>query len=376
MATAYTPGLKVSRSTLIRKIRRLPLKGEVLAEVGQKVTPEDILARAELPGIMRTVRAAELLGVEPKDLPATLQVKEGDSVQKGDVLAKSASFFGLFKSECKAPIAGQVEMINLISGNIGIREAPSPIEVTAYIHGQVAEVLPSEGAVVETTGALLQGIFGVGGEKNGTIRFITGSRENTVTANDIPQDAAGCILIGGAGADLGALNTAAERGAVGLVVGGIVDEDLVKYLGNDIGVAITGTETVQTTVMLTEGFGEMPMAGRAWDLLKSLEGKKASINGATQIRAGVIRPEVIVAASDGAEGNGTEAAARESGALEAGSPIRLIREPHFGMLGTVVELPPELQQVPSGAKVRVLVAELSDGQRVTVPRANVELIEQ
>ena len=35
--------------------------------------------------------------------------------------------------------------------------------------GEVAEVLPGEGVVVETTGALVQGIFGVGGECFGTV---------------------------------------------------------------------------------------------------------------------------------------------------------------------------------------------------------------
>jgi hypothetical protein len=36
------------------------------------------------------------------------------------------------------------------------------------------------------------------------------------------------------------------------------------------------------------------MAQRTFELLKSLTGKKTSINGATQIRAGVMRPELIV----------------------------------------------------------------------------------
>ena len=50
MAHAYTPGLKVSRYTIIRKDRRLPLKGEVLVEEGQKVKAEDIVARTQIPG--------------------------------------------------------------------------------------------------------------------------------------------------------------------------------------------------------------------------------------------------------------------------------------------------------------------------------------
>jgi hypothetical protein len=60
--------------------------------------------------------------------------------------------------------------------------------------------------------------------------------------------------------------------------------------------------------------------------------------------------------------------------LEIGTTIRLIREPYFGRLGKVAELPPELEEIPSGAKVRVLRADLPGGERVTVPRANVEIV--
>lgn len=372
MATAYSPGLKVSRSAHIRKLRRLPLTGEVLVEPGRTVEPEDVLARAELPGIMRTVRAAELLGVEPGELEKHLQVKEGDTVSRGDVLAKSTSFFGLFKNECRTPASGLVELINPLSGNIGIREAPSPVEITAYLQGTVTEVIPREGAVVETDGAFVQGIFGIGGERHGIVRMISSSPADSLSAADIPDDVAGQVLIGGACADLSALQAAAAAGASAFVVGGVVDSDIVAYLGFDIGVAITGQEPVATTVVLTEGFGGLPMASRTWELLSSLSGQKASVNGATQIRAGVIRPEVIVPGTDRSATTDGDAA----GALEVGSAVRLIRDPWFGQLGKVVELPPELQAVPSGAMVRVLVAEIAGGQRVTAPRANVELIQQ
>ena len=111
------------------------------------------------------------------------------------------------------------------------------------------------------------------------------------------------------------------------------------------------------------------MADRTFKLLQSLEGQIASINGATQIRAGVIRPELIVPRTATAE------AEAERHDLDIGTPIRIIREPYFGQLATVAGLPPELQQIPSGAEVRVLVARLQSGEEVIVPRANVEIIE-
>ena len=62
------------------------------------------------------------------------------------------------------------------------------------------------------------------------------------------------------------------------------------------------------------------------------------------------------------------------GVLDIGSPVRVIRDPWFGVLGTVSSLPPEPQQLASGSKARVLEVECSDGRRLTVPRANVEIV--
>ncbi|MCK4416839.1 MAG: hypothetical protein KAV99_01570, partial [Candidatus Latescibacteria bacterium] len=169
-----------------------------------------------------------------------------------------------------------------------------------------------------------------------------------------------------------ALRKAAEMGVKGVVVGGIDDRDLRKFLGYDIGVAITGSEEKGITLITTEGFGRMEMAEKTFRLLVQYSGQRASINGATQIRAGVMRPEVIIPLDSemtGAEGQ------QESGGLEIGTQVRIIREPYFGALGKVASLPSELQKIETEAKVRVVEVELEKGTRVILPRANVEMIE-
>lgn len=369
MGTAYTPGLKVSPYTLVRKTRRLPLKGDVLVQVGEEVSPETVVARTNIPGILRNVRAAERLGVDADEMPRALLVKQGEAVRQGQLLAQTRSFFGMFKSEVFSPVEGTVELISEVTGQVGIREKPNPIEVNAYVNGRIAEVLPEEGVVVETRAAMVQGIFGVGGERQGAIRLAVSDPGEALTESHLRPDMAGQVVVGGSNISGAALRRAAELGLAGVVVGAIIDQDLIQFLGYDIGVAITGHEEIGTTLILTEGFGHIRMAERTFRLLKSLEGQVASINGATQIRAGVIRPEVIVPSRAGAEAEG------ERHDLDLGTPIRIIREPYFGQLATVAALPPELQEVPSGAMVRVLEADLQTGERVTVPRANVEIIE-
>ncbi len=375
MSGAYTPGLTVSARTTIIKTRRLPLKGTVLSTTGTWVAPADKVARAELPGIMQPIKVASKLGIEPSEVPALLTVKVGDKINRGDIVAVTKGMWGLFKSECKSTTTGTVELISNITGNVGVREAPTPIEVDAYIPGRIIEVLDGEGVVIEAHGALVQGIFGIGGERRGEIMMITAGPDEPITADMITSAHAGKIIVGGSNLSGDALRKAHELGVTGIVVGGIVDKDLIDYLGYDIGVAITGHENIPLTLVLTEGFGTIAMAGRTFNLLKSLTGKTASICGATQIRAGVIRPEVIVA--DDSENAGGMAADEvvPSFSLEPGTNIRIIREPYFGLLATVTALPHHLVTVGSGAEVRVLEAKLNTtGEIVTVPRANVEIV--
>jgi hypothetical protein len=119
------------------------------------------------------------------------------------------------------------------------------------------------------------------------------------------------------------------------------------------------------------------MAQRTFELLKASEGKAASVNGATQIRAGVMRPEIIVALPAASDSTGASDAPRveTSNELALGTLVRVIRDPYFGQIGTVKSLPHEPRVLGSGSKARVLEVRLDSGDSVVVPRANVELIE-
>jgi hypothetical protein len=169
------------------------------------------------------------------------------------------------------------------------------------------------------------------------------------------------------------IRRARELGIKALVVGGIDDQVLRDLLGYDLGVAITGHEQLGLTVVVTEGFGRMSIASRTFALLEKFRGQKVSVNGATQIRAGVMRPELVIPL--GVPKGAASGAEQENLGLTIGSPVRVIRMPNFGRLGEVTELPPELQEVESGARVRVLRVRFGDGVVETLPRANVEMIE-
>ena len=373
MAQAYTPGLKVTDSTIVVKRRRLPIPGEVLVKKGDVVTPDTIVAHTKIPGDPETVNLANKLGLEPSDLPDIMLKKEGDTITKGELIALKPGFFGLFKTPYHSPIDGTIDNISSITGQITLRGPAVPINVEAYIPGKVVDIIEREGVVVETPAALVQGIFGVGGERQGQLHMVAQNPEEVLDCSKITPDMKGKVIVGGSLVTLDGIKKASDAGVAGIVVGGIIDRDLTEFLGYEIGVAITGQEDINLTIILTEGFGQIRMADKTFNLLKSLNGKVASINGATQIRAGVMRPEVIVA-REALDPSKAEQSFGEGG-MSIGTPIRIIREPYFGQLATVHELPPELHEIESGSKARILRAKLKDGTIVTVPRANVELIE-
>jgi hypothetical protein len=167
-----------------------------------------------------------------------------------------------------------------------------------------------------------------------------------------------------------------EIGVRGIIAGGFNARHLRAVLGYELGVAITGDEDIPTTLIITEGFGKISMAQRTFELLKSREGTVASISGRTQIRAGVMRPEIIVPYERAEiKTAATRPYVPETGVTK-GDEVRIIREPYFGQMGNVQSLPSELVKVETGAKVRVMEIKLKDGEVVTVPRANVEIIEK
>jgi len=372
-AYAYTPGLKVKRAMLVRKTRRLPIPGEVLVKEGDEVDFKTIIARTELAGEPEIVKVAILLGIEPEDVPRYMTKKIGDEVKEGEVIAHYRAFFGLIKRDVPAPVDGVIESISDITGQVVIRKPPVPLEVDAYIPGKIVEVLPNEGAVIETNAAFIQGIFGIGGETHGVIKIAVDSPDEELTADHISDDDEGAILIGGSLVTLDALKRGVEVGVSCIVAGGIRHRDLIEFMGEEIGVAITGHEEMGLTLIITEGFGKLRMSRRAFNLFKSFDGYRAAANGATQIRAGVMRPEVIIPHSEFYEEEGGDELAA---GMVPGTPVRIIRAPYFGAIGRVHSLPIDLQQVETESYVRVLEVELEDGRIVTVPRANVEIIEE
>ena len=297
--------------------------------------------------------------------------KIGQEIKKGQMIAKKGEAQAFFTKTATAPVSGIISGVDTKSGKVTISRPFKQVIVNAYIQGVIGDVIEHRGCIVNTPGIKLDGVFGLGRETHGEIKVVTKGPDQVLTPEMLTEDCRDKIVIGGSFATNEALSKAVEVGARGVVTGTVNYFNLTQSLGVKLGVGITGQEDIDITVILMEGFGHLSMRKEIWETLAALEGKVASINGATQIRAGAIRPEIIVPFFD-YKGELAPKVVYDTD-LRLGMNVRIVNEPYFGLMGEIVEIIKEPVVIDSEAKVPVVRVELEDNRKVVIPRANVEM---
>ncbi len=373
MSDLYRSGLRVGGQEVIRRSRRLPVGGKVLVEVGDTVTPDQVIAQINPGGYIQYVDIPAQLDIMPDNLGRFIAVREGDMVEEGDLIASRPEPLGFFSKRVVSPMAGTIERVSRRTGRVTIRGLPVPIR--AFIPGTVVSVKPEEEVVIETAGALVQGIFGVGPEITGILKVVSLNRHLTLSKNDLGVEFRGMILVCCFKVSLSAIEEAARLGVRAIVCGSADKQDLDRFLGEAIGAGTTGHEEIPLSLVITEGFGSLAMVPETFKLLQSLDGRRASVSGATQIRAGIVRPEVIVpnqlGPMDTTAGVGLDL---RLASLREGSRVRVLQGRGFGQTGTVTEIFPGLVTNDVGARLRMAEVDLGGGIRIKVARTNLELI--
>jgi hypothetical protein len=177
------------------------------------------------------------------------------------------------------------------------------------------------------------------------------------------------VLLGGGLVTEAVLEKIQRVGALGIITGSARGDDLLGIVGPGLNPASTGDEPIGFTLVLTEGFGEIGMSPRRFELLAGLAGKRVAVSGATQVRAGVIRPELISVAT-----GGEDEAGQPVHGIRLGDRVRIVRGRAFGRIGRIEAIPGETQLLASGGRALVFDVRLEDESLITVPRPNVELI--
>ena len=345
---------QITPLTTVRRERMLPAPGHVLVRIGDRVDPTQVVARADMPGDFRILPVARLLGIPASRVKRTMRVRLGDNVHRGQVIAKRGH---LFASTVKSPIDGTVTASG--GGRVLIEENPTLFDLRAYIHGTVSNVLQHYGVVIETPGAVIQGVWGAGGESLGVLKCLVNSPDEPLQAQAIDPSCHGAILVGGAGLSDAALERAQELQVRGIVVGGLPPELLSRV------------EQTPTPVIVTEGIGAVPMSTPIFRLLQTNDGREASISGQVQPRWGIVRPEVVIPLpAETVPPAGTQPGTP----LRVGARVRLVRAPYVGAVGTVVALPAHARRIETGAMVHGAEVDLGQEAPVFAPLANLEVL--
>ncbi len=352
----YPVETRLTPLTNIRRERILPAPGEVLVNAGDPVEPSDVVARTKQPGDFRIIQAARLIDVPVSQLKKFLKVEVGEQVEEGQVIAKRG---WLPPRTVKSPIDGTVTACGV--GRVLIEAPPTRFDLRAYVNGVVSNVVPPHGLVIETTGALIQGIWGAGGESFGILKSMVKNPDEILYAKAIDPSCHGMILIGGAGIeDMAVIEQAQSFQVRGIVLGGISPQLAPKL------------KLMNIPIVVTEGIGATQMAAPIFEMLQSNEGRDAAISGKLQPGWDVIRPEIIIPLPPEAE---IPSAQLELGTpLQEGAQVRLVRAPYMGAIGAVVNIPTTEQKIQTGAKVQVAQVDLGQKEPVTVPLVNLEVL--
>jgi len=344
---------QITPLTNVRHKRTLPTPGEVLVHVGDRVEPTQVVARAKLIGGFHILPVARLLGVSVSQVKRYLCVNLSDEVQRGQVVARRR---GLFARSVKSPIHGAVTASG--GGRILIEAQPTLFELRAYVYGAVSSVLDYHGVVIETMGALIQGVWGAGGESSGVLKCMVKSPDAPLQDKAIDPSCHGTILVSGTVLSKKALERAQELQVRGIVVGGLAPE------------LVPRVEQLPFPVLVTEGIGTIPMSTPAFRLLTTNDGREASISGRTQPRWNIVRPEIVIPLpAETLPPDQTQPGAP----LTVGARVRIVRAPYMGAVGTVVALPTHARRIETGARVRGAEVDL-DGTPAFVPLANLEIL--
>ncbi len=347
------PVLHVLPLTTIVRERTLPVAGKVNVHVNQRVNPTDVIAETTFAREHVLLDVARTFGISANAADKLLKVKEGDRLIQGALVAESG---GLIPRSIKAPRPGRVMVAG--GGQVLMEVGDTRIELRAGLPGVVTQVIGERGVVIRTAGALVQGVWGNGRIDNGLMVNLLEKPDDILTSARLDVSLRGSVILGGQVRDLDTLNIAAE-----LPVRGLILSSMPSSL-------LTNAYQMRFPIMVTEGFGAIPMNSAAFKLLTTNNKREATVNAEHFDRYAGNRPEVIIPlpiSTEPAEPNNYEPFA-------VGQQVRMRRPPNAGMIGTIFSVRPGLSLLPSGLRAPAADVKLENGESVVVPLVNIEVV--
>lgn len=339
--------------TSIVRERLLPVAGTVTVRMGQKVNPVDVIAETNWSREHVLLDVARKLRVHPSIADKLIKCKVGDQLPANAEIAASKGFIS---RSIRAPREGRVAAVG--GGQVLMEVGPSKVELRAGIPGTIVEIIAHRGAVIQTAGALIQGVWGNGKIDTGLLANITESPDGVLTTARLDVSLRGSILLAGMVQDAETLQAAGEMPVRGLILSGLFPS------------LIPVAREMRYPIMVTDGFGPLPMNSAAYKLLSTNAKREITVNAETYNRYSGARPEVIIPLPISTD----PPAAREAEPFAAGLQVRMRRPPALGKIGVITALKPGLTTLPSGLRAPSADIKLENGEMVVAPLVNLEVV--
>ncbi len=339
----------------VERERRLPRPGQVRVAEGREVTFAEVIAATPKRHRVLIVDLARALGLAPKQVRQAIKVRARDRVEKGDILAEWRR--GLVRRRVTAPQRGRVMGVDA-RGRLLLRVGIEWEEVRAGLNGLVARVLEPWGAVIRAEGSYIEGVWGNGQVAAGLLRPLTARRNSPVDEDDLGLEHRGVVGVAGYCVNPKVLARAEELSFRGLIVGGLSHA------------CLEAAREASFPVLVTDGFGPTPMSEEAFRLLTSAEGRSAVVLAEPWDQVHGARPCVMLDLPHISQAE----MVRPGEPLLPGQNVRVLDPFHPGQTGALLSSTPRWERLPNGMKAQVVDVRLRNGQRVTVPIVNIEIL--
>ena len=167
-------------------------------------------------------------------------------------------------------------------GQVLMEVGETKMELRAGISGTVIEVIPNRGVVIQTAGALVQGVWGNGRIDSGLLVNLAEKPDDILDAARIDVSMRGFVILGGMLKDAEALKAAADLPVRGLILSSIYPS------------LIPLAREMRYPIIVTDGFGPLPMNSAAYKLLSTNAKREVTVNAEAYDRYSGARPEVII----------------------------------------------------------------------------------
>jgi len=336
----------------IRRERLLPQSGKLLVRAGQKVAATDVIAETNLYPEFLLLDVARSLQLSVAKTEQYIRCHPNDQLAQGDVVAGPV---GLANRTVRAPRDGKVILAG--EGQVLLETTSKPFQLKAGIPGNVVELLGERGVVIETTGALIQGVWGNGRIEAGVLSVVAKSSDMLLTLADLDVSLRGSIVFGGYCNNLDVLSMAEELPLRGLVLGSLAASLLPV------------AQKLSCPVMLIEGFGYRPINPVVFKLLSTSDRRDAALNAEVRDRYTGSRPELALPLS----APGSVTAPPETAVFEVEKTVKVLRGAHAGELGMIISLKGN-QVFPGGLRSRAAEVRFENGKTQYLPLANLDVV--